>query len=510
MESSGNRGLSGKRSLRTPVVIGAVVALSALAVFGRSFWRDTAAADAKDEPQTIHAVEVRVQDLVATKTARGELDFGAARMITAPVEGTVTSIAESDQRLQRGETIFAIDAVPSVVVFGDTPMYRRLEIGVSDGHDVQVAETNLAALGFGTKHDLLVDNHYDRATERAVRDFEASVGAPIDGRLDPIQMTVLTGPAVVDSTAVQLGAQLQSGSPILEVTATEVVTAIAFTRDGLVTGLPTVGAKLNAGDVAYQIDGVRFAVLLGPFPPARTLSRDRPGGPDVLQLENNLDQLGIKDAGQLLVDGSFDVHTEAAWRNWERWFGHPVDGKASVEDYVVVPVNAEVSSVAAPDGIAVGRGQLAFELSQSNRVVTAKIDAADDKILHIGDPVTIEFPDATTMDGTITGIDSSTTTDETDGSITTGFKVAVSDIPEQFAERYRVEVKVKVVSEVATGEVVIPASALISTGNGTYAVEVVVDGTSTKYVSVTPGLFTDGNVAVSGIDAGTAVVVPES
>ena len=68
------------------------------------------------------------------------------------------------------------------------------------------------------------------------------------------------------------------------------------------------------------------------------------------------------------------------------------------------------------------------------------------------------------------------------------------------------DVVVKLVDEMATGVTAVPASALVAVGDGTYAVEVV-DGVTTQFVAVVPGMFNDGLVEVAGIDAGTEVVV---
>ena len=65
---------------------------------------------------------------------------------------------------------------------------------------------------------------------------------------------------------------------------------------------------------------------------------------------------------------------------------------------------------------------------------------------------------------------------------------------------------VKLVDEMATGVTAVPASALVATGDGGYAVEVV-DGGTTSFVAVEPGMFNDGMVEVDGITPGTDVVV---
>jgi len=58
-----------------------------------------------------------------------------------------------------------------------------------------------------------------------------------------------------------------------------------------------------------------------------------------------------------------------------------------------------------------------------------------------------------------------------------------------------------------TEPVPIPVTALLALAGGGYAVEVP-DGAATKLVAVETGLFADGYVEVSGVEAGVEVVVP--
>ena len=71
----------------------------------------------------------------------------------------------------------------------------------------------------------------------------------------------------------------------------------------------------------------------------------------------------------------------------------------------------------------------------------------------------------------------------------------------------QLDVEITITTRLAQDVITVPATALISTGDGGYAVEVV-RGDTTAFVAVEPGAFADGMVEVTGIDAGTAVVVP--
>ena len=79
----------------------------------------------------------------------------------------------------------------------------------------------------------------------------------------------------------------------------------------------------------------------------------------------------------------------------------------------------------------------------------------------------------------------------------------------------QIPVTLRVVASSAPKAFVVPVSALVALAEGGYAIEIVTgkaaDGTNvTKLIAVTPGLFADGFVAVTGdqVQAGQNVVVP--
>ncbi|MEL6894381.1 MAG: hypothetical protein AAFP84_22515, partial [Actinomycetota bacterium] len=142
-------------------------------------------------------------------------------------------------------------------------------------------------------------------------------------------------------------------------------------------------------------------------------------------------------------------------------------------------------------------------------VVESAIDVADQERIAEGDTVDVEFPDGTIVTGTVTDIANSSTLDPTnpDAAPTLAVEIALTDVPASAAELNELDVEVKLVDELAAGATVVPVSALVARGDGTFAVEAVTtDGT--RFVEVDPGMFSDGLVEVAGIQAGAQVVVP--
>ena len=93
--------------------------------------------------------------------------------------------------------------------------------------------------------------------------------------------------------------------------------------------------------------------------------------------------------------------------------------------------------------------------------------------------------------------------------------IRVDNIPKSIDSFVQIPVTLQVVQDSAKGAFVVPTSALVALAEGGYALEVVdarnADGSFRSHlVAVTPGLYSDGFVAVTGpkIAEGLEVVVP--
>jgi peptidoglycan hydrolase-like protein with peptidoglycan-binding domain len=472
---------------------------------------DAAGSDATDDATTpVRAVEATQRDLAEVEEVDGTFSYGDATTVSAGTTGTVTALVDVGDELARGDVAYELDTVPVVVLWGDTPLYRELRRGVDDGRDVRILEENLAALGYDADGELTVDETFDADTEDAVEEWQDDVGAVVDGVVQPSEVIVLAGPATVRTVDTQVGATVNQGTPVVSATISHSTTTVLARADGSVTSLPAAGTPFATGDVAYELDSEPVPVVIGDEPLSRELSADSDDGADITQLEAALVELGYDADGALEVDGTFDDATTWAVTEWEQDLGlELVDGIVQLGQYVVIPTDSRLLTTTVAVGDEVAQGAELYLTGVSNRRVTGSIPTDDADLLAVGGTVTVEFPDGTTAGATITSIDSVTTT-SADGESTTGFDVVLDEIPDSVADRDELDITIEITSRLAEGATVVPANALVSVGDGTYAVEVVAaDGTSTTFVAVEPGLFADGDVEVTGIEPGTAVVVPE-
>jgi peptidoglycan hydrolase-like protein with peptidoglycan-binding domain len=120
--------------------------------------------------------------------------------------------------VRRGEVLYAVDGVGVPLLFGDTPAWRSLGSGMSDGVDVLQLERNLVALGYGD--DLEVDQAFDAETAAAIEDWQADRGVDDTGVLALGSFAFLPGERRVGGHVAQVGQGLTPGAAVTDTTST--------------------------------------------------------------------------------------------------------------------------------------------------------------------------------------------------------------------------------------------------------------------------------------------------
>ncbi|MGP4007699.1 peptidoglycan-binding protein [Streptomyces sp. 4N124] len=103
------------------------------------------------EPESgpkIKQIAVVRTDLSGTKEMEGTLDYDSARTIRGAGEGRVTWLASRGATVKRGQQLYRVDERSTVVFYGSTPLYRRLDTPGTVGRDIRVVADNLRALGY--------------------------------------------------------------------------------------------------------------------------------------------------------------------------------------------------------------------------------------------------------------------------------------------------------------------------------------------------------------------------
>jgi peptidoglycan hydrolase-like protein with peptidoglycan-binding domain len=176
--------------------VAGAAAAAALGVFGGGGAETPAASNLP--PAT---AEVAVGTLVATEELDGTLGYGTTSTVLAAGSGIVTWRPGVGETIERGGTVYSVNAEPVVLIYGKLPFFRSLTVG-NTGPDVEQLEENLAELGYG---DFTVDNEYTDATADVVAAWQEDVGLAETGVFDPATATVADGPIRVAELLVPLG-----------------------------------------------------------------------------------------------------------------------------------------------------------------------------------------------------------------------------------------------------------------------------------------------------------------
>jgi peptidoglycan hydrolase-like protein with peptidoglycan-binding domain len=164
--------------------------------------------------------------LVDTKTVSGTLGYGDPVPVGAAQAGTLTWIAPVGSTVKRGEPLFKLDERPVVALYGSLPLYRPLRVGVK-GTDAKQLEANLSKLGYT---GFTVDDTYTAATAQAVRRWQADLGLPTTGVVEPGQLVVTPGAVRVAERTARVGDRTGGegggGAAVLSYTSTTKVVTV--------------------------------------------------------------------------------------------------------------------------------------------------------------------------------------------------------------------------------------------------------------------------------------------
>jgi hypothetical protein len=148
-----------------------------------------------------------------------------------------------------------------------------------------------------------------------------------------------------------------------------------------------------------------------------------------------------------------------------------------------------------------------LEATTATRVITLDLSASRQDLVAPGQAVTIELPGDVTVSGTVREVGRVATATEDGSSTTVPVTIDVDDAS-QLPDLDAAPATVYVVTERRDDVLAVPVKSLLALLEGGYAVEVVGNDGSHRYVGVDLGLFHDGMVEVSGdgIAAGDRVV----
>lgn len=163
-----------------------------------------------------NTAKVTKQTLKDTETADGELAYGTTTTATNRTAGTLTWLPDSGQQVSRGRTLYQVNNLPTTLMYGALPAYRRLAED-SEGPDVLQLEQNLKALGY---EGFTVDDEYTSATAEAVEEWQEDRGLDETGVVELGQVVFAPAAVRVDSLEAAVSDSVAPGQKLLSYTGT--------------------------------------------------------------------------------------------------------------------------------------------------------------------------------------------------------------------------------------------------------------------------------------------------
>ncbi len=332
---------------------------------GAAYWlnaRDPAADPASEATTPVATGEVTRETLTATESWSGRLGHGTPLPVTSKGEGTITGTAEHDTKVDHGTELYRINEQPVIALIGDVPMYRDLSAG-NTGSDVRQLETNLAKLGYD---GFDVDDDFTWYTARAVKQWQADVGAEQSGSVDLQDVVFLPRNGRVGGVKVAVGETVAPGTEILGIASSDQIVNLdvdVADRDLVAVGT-TVSVRLPGGN---EVTGKVTSTAVV----EDTSSGDDGGGGD----------------GE--TPGADDTTTEVEVTLDERVdeapLGSPVDVVVDVEtrqDVLVVPVTALLALAEGGFGIEVVNddGTHSIVAVEAGMFADGKVEVSSDSI----------------------------------------------------------------------------------------------------------------------------------
>jgi len=196
-----------RRLTRRRLAVAAVVAVAAAAVavvlVSRGHGKSGAPTTGVPAGDTTAIVARRT--LTESSTVDGTLGYGTTLELYDRLAGTFTWLPSVGATVVRGGTLFRVNDLPVVLMYGSVPAYRTLKQGVSAGPDVSQLNSNLIDLGYDPDGAISDLEDFSEATATAVRRWQKAEGLSQTGSVELGRVLFAPGARRITAVKVSLG-----------------------------------------------------------------------------------------------------------------------------------------------------------------------------------------------------------------------------------------------------------------------------------------------------------------
>ena len=534
-----------------------LIAVFTLAYGGYYFGTQNTESTTSSKTLELTTVAIQKGDLENKEEYNGTLQQTDKKVLKTATAGVVTYLPDEGSVISFGEILFAIDNKPAILLEGETPFYRSLDMNSDPGKDIEQLENALVFLGYAAD-GFVPDQTFDQETSDMLNSLFTDYGIETKSEITPEEQIAIknkedqieTIQDTIDSGGTTL-AEVNNKKKTLDDLQEDSVTTLAEVNSKKKT-LDDAIENSTKENAAWQkatdlIDGYYQQIeLLKDLTNPKTAAKSQDTRDDEIKNYEDLieEQKRIREMEEgegSVVDAAEALAIENAQKAYDEAlesYNKGVDKAAelqqaeeeleelqlSAKSETFSPTNALASetpiivgSYITSEGSAVTANSQMYNISSTGVEVVFQIDASDQDMVSIGDSVEVELPSEDRINATISYIDPVVTQSQNGDFIEVKLDISSSEDIKVYDQA---PVDVFVTSEVSQDVLYVPVNALIALAEGGYALEIYngesevgvfegVSGVDTTYVGVEIGVFTDGFVEVSGnISEGMIVVVP--
>jgi len=500
-------------------------------VGGSAYYFGTQTQTLSSTPKSLELTTVSIKkgDLENKEEYNGTLQQTDKKVLKTATSGVVTYLPDEGSVISFGEILFAIDNKPAILLEGEIPFYRSLDMNSDPGKDIEQLENALVFLGYAAD-DFVPDQIFDQKTSDMLNSLFTDYGIETKTEVTPTEQVLIN--------------QKENEVENLENISSEVTTlAEVNNKKKLLDDAKENAIKENAAWQAADAEIDRIRDLIDELQ-YESMSEDTREGKKAAYEEDikSQERIKVREAGkESVIDASEALAIENAQKAYDdalESYAEGVNRDAELEKareelvelrlsstsetfspaYALASQTAIiVGSYVSSEGSAVGVNSQMYNISSTGIEVVFQIDASDQDMVSIGDSVEVELPSEERIKATISYIDPVVTQGQNGDFIEVKLDISSKEDVKVYDQA---PVDVFVTSEVSQDVLYVPVNALIALAEGGYALEIYngesevgvfegVSGVDTTYVGVEIGVFTDGFVEVSGnISEGMIVVVP--
>jgi len=454
----GSTGGRRRRLLAAAALVIIVAAVLAVVLLGSSSGGNHGTDTGVPTGETTAGVTRRT--LSESSTVDGTLGYGSTLELYDRLGGTFTWLPSVGAVIGRGGTLWRIDNLPIVLMFGSVPAYRTLKQGVGDGPDVTELNENLIDLGFDPYGAITDDESFGEATAAVVKRWQKAEGLPQTGEVELGRVVFAPGTRRVTEVKVAIGQDPPGAGAATSTTPTA----------------PTTDAPTTPATTPPAANKPAASKSPGKQPAKETPAKREPAKKEPAKKEPAKKE---------------PAKTEPAKES-------PSKGSPSSES-------------------GTGAGEVALTTTSTQQIVQLKVKPEQQQLARKGETVTVQLPGGGEAHGHVTQVGTvasessasggeakSSPSDESESTI----PVTIT-LERPVAHLDEAPVSVELLKSIRRNVLALPATALIATAGGGYAVEALEQDRRVT-VPVTPGMFADGYVQVEGAGVHEGMIVIES